>query len=137
VHLNPNVREVVLQQLADIKNLHMMAPVDFEASLYLQSRACLILTDSGGIQEESPSFGVPCVVMRQHTERAEGIATGFAHLAGTETAKIVQLAEDCLTINASQILKGRENPYGDGKSSKRVVDRLMADTNPSGISHRA
>lgn len=137
VHMNPNVREVVLQQLADIKNLHMMSPVDFEASLYLQSRASLILTDSGGIQEESPSFGVPCVVMRQHTERAEGIAAGFAHLAGTETAKIVQLAADCLTKNASQNLRGRANPYGDGVSSKRVLDRLIADTRPSEAPYRA
>ncbi len=137
VHLNPNVREVVLQRLADIINLHMMSPVDFEASLYLQSRACLILTDSGGIQEESPSFGVPCVVMRQHTERAEGISAGFAHLAGTDTAKIVQLAEYCLKVNAKQDLQGRRNPYGDGKSSKRVVDQMMEDTSPDVESQHA
>lgn len=127
VHLNPSVREVVIQQLADIKNVRMMFPVDFEASLYLQSRACLILTDSGGIQEESPSFGVPSVVMRKHTERAEGISAGFAHLAGTNAERIVQLAEECLSVNTSQVLRGLANPYGDGKSSKRVVDQLMAD----------
>ncbi len=128
VHLNPNVREVVLEELAGITNLHMISPVDFETSLYLQSRACLILTDSGGIQEESPSFGVPCVVMRKHTERIEGIVAGFAHLAGTEVTSIVRLAQECLKANAGQVLQGRANPYGDGKSAKRIVDQLMADT---------
>jgi UDP-N-acetylglucosamine 2-epimerase (non-hydrolysing) len=127
VHLNPNVREVVLQQLADINNLHMMSPVDFEASLYLQSRACLILTDSGGIQEESPSFGVPCVVMRQHTERAEGVSAGFAHLAGTSAAKIIQLSEQCLSINTRTILQGLVNPYGDGLSSQRIVSSVLGE----------
>ena len=131
LHLNPNVREVVLQELIGIKNLHIMPPVDFETSLYLQSRACLILTDSGGIQEESPSFGVPCVVMRQHTERAEGIAVGFAYLAGTATAKIVQLAEQCLIYNMRKKLKGQKNPYGDGKSAARILDKLMGGNKTS------
>jgi UDP-N-acetylglucosamine 2-epimerase (non-hydrolysing) len=131
VHLNPNVRKVVLQQLADVKNLHMMSPVDFETSLFLQSRSCLILTDSGGIQEESPSFGVPCVVMRQHTERTEGVTAGFAHLAGTDTFKIIQLAEYCLKVDTYQNLKGRVNPYGDGKSAERILNQLIADTSPN------
>jgi UDP-N-acetylglucosamine 2-epimerase (non-hydrolysing) len=130
VHLNPNVREVVLEELAGITNLQMTSPVDFEASLYLQSRACLIMTDSGGIQEESPSFGVPCVVMRQHTERTEGIIAGFAHLAGNDVTSIVRLARECLNANSGQFRQGRANPFGDGKSSRRILDQLMADTSP-------
>lgn len=128
VHLNPNVSNVVYQQLADIKNLHLMPPIDFEASLYLQSKACLILTDSGGIQEESTSFGVPCIVLRQHTERKEGILAGFALLAGTNYAKIVQIAVDFLSVNMIQILKNKANPYGDGQSSIRILDQLLLDS---------
>lgn len=127
VHLNPNVREVVHRELTDIKNLHTMSPVDFEGSLYLQNRACLILTDSGGIQEESPSFGVPCVVMRQHTERSEGITAGFAFLAGTNTEKIVSIATKCLENNLHCILKNRTNPYGQGDSAKRILNQLVTD----------
>ncbi|MDH6420912.1 UDP-N-acetylglucosamine 2-epimerase (non-hydrolyzing) [Polynucleobacter sphagniphilus] len=131
VHLNPNVREVVYGRLADLENLQMISPVDFETSLYLQSRSCLILTDSGGIQEESPSFGVPCVVMREHTERAEGILAGFAQLAGTDSLNIIALSEDILLQNRCENLHSKPNPYGDGLSASRIVDRLVRDVSPS------
>ncbi len=128
VHLNPNVRQVVQQRLADVDNLHMVEPVDFEASLYLQSRSRLILTDSGGIQEESPSFGVPAVVMREHTERREGIDAGFASLAGTDHQQIVADARTWLENPAAcDALKGRPNPYGDGRSSERILQRMLSD----------
>lgn len=128
VHLNPNVREVVKERLGGIRNLQMIEPVDFEGSLYLQSRASLILTDSGGIQEESPSFGVPAVVMREHTERREGIDAGFATLAGTDTEQILTDARRWLDNPALKAaLKSKVNPYGDGMASARILDRLLSD----------
>lgn len=128
VHLNPNVRKVVQKRLAGLDNLQMIEPVDFETSLHLQSRARLILTDSGGIQEESPSFGVPAVVMREHTERREGIDAGFATLAGTDRQQIVSDARHWLDRQAAcDALKGRPNPYGDGRSSERILQRMLCD----------
>jgi UDP-N-acetylglucosamine 2-epimerase (non-hydrolysing) len=115
VHLNPQVQNVVHERLAGISNL-----------VYLQSRSRLILTDSGGIQEEAPSFGVPSVVMRQHTERQEGIDAGFATLAGTETQAIVDAAEHWLrSASLVQGLKHRANPYGDGQAARRILDALL------------
>jgi len=126
VHLNPEVQKVVRPRLAHADNLLMTDPVDFETSLYLQSRSVLILTDSGGIQEEAPSFGVPAVVMRQHTERCEGVDAGFATLAGTERAAIREAALHWLAHPADrQVLRDRPNPYGDGKASERVLGMLM------------
>jgi UDP-N-acetylglucosamine 2-epimerase (non-hydrolysing) len=86
----------------------------------------LIVTDSGGIQEEAPSFAVPVVVMREHTERSEGIDAGFAILAGTETMSIVNASETFLTnSDIKQELSSLANPYGDGKASKRILDILL------------
>lgn len=132
VHLNPNVRDVVKTRLDGIPNLRMIEPVDFEASLYLQNRSRLILTDSGGIQEESPSFGVPAVVMREHTERREGIDAGFATLAGTDTERILEDAHHWLDNPAlSSALKLKPNPYGDGQASYRIIKRLLEDLRTS------
>jgi UDP-N-acetylglucosamine 2-epimerase (non-hydrolysing) len=123
VHLNPQVQQVVRQRLAGRGNLMLTDPVDFETSLFLQSRSRLILTDSGGIQEEAPSFGVPCVVMREHTERSEGIEAGFATLAGTERAAIFTAANDWLNEGPASIaLKDKANPYGDGQTAKRISE---------------
>lgn len=127
VHLNPKVGEVVHQRLANIANLRLCAPVDFEACLHLQSRASLILTDSGGIQEESPSFGVPCVVMREHTERREGIDAGFATLSGTNAERIMADAQTWLAQpDATKALKKQPNPYGDGHASARIIEAILA-----------
>lgn len=128
VHLNPQVQSVVRPRLAHASNLLMTEPVDFETSLYLQSRAALVLTDSGGIQEEAPSFGVPAVVMRQHTERREGVDAGFATLAGTNREAISQAARAWLDHpERRQALLNRPNPYGDGKASERVLKVLLSD----------
>lgn len=128
VHLNPKVQTVVHQRLADMGNLRLVAPVDFETSLYLQSRAAVILTDSGGIQEEAPSFGVPAVVMRQHTERQEGIDAGFATLAGTDVQDIIEAARAWLDAPARrESLRGKPNPYGDGTAAVRMLQVLMND----------
>jgi UDP-N-acetylglucosamine 2-epimerase (non-hydrolysing) len=126
VHLNPNVRKVVLRELEGIKNLQLISPVDFEVSLYLQSRARLILTDSGGIQEEAPSFGVPTLVLREHTERGEGITAGYATLVGTSVHAIITAAEKYLVdATGLQSLKLKPNPYGDGLASQRIVNALL------------
>lgn len=128
VHLNPLVQSVVRPRLAHAANLMMTEPVDFETSLYLQSRSVLILTDSGGIQEEAPSFGVPTVVMRQHTERREGIDAGFATLAGTAQAAIRKAALRWLEHPEDRrTLRHKPNPYGDGRASERVLKVLLSD----------
>ncbi|QCB46332.1 UDP-N-acetylglucosamine 2-epimerase (non-hydrolyzing) [Hydrogenophaga sp. PAMC20947] len=128
VHLNPQVQQVVRQRLHGAANLMLTGPVDFETSLYLQSRSTLILTDSGGIQEEAPSFGVPCVVMREHTERSEGIDAGFATLAGTGQVAVLSAAKAWLenTEHAAQ-LKQQANPYGDGQAALRIFSTLTKD----------
>lgn len=126
VHLNPSVRAMVLQELDGIANLALIDPVDYPTSLYLISRSTLILSDSGGIQEEAPSFGVPVVVMRSHTERREGVDAGFATLAG-QTAESI---EDAVTAwlddpTRRELLRGCPNPYGDGQTSRRIVNHLL------------
>jgi len=131
VHLNPRVREVVTPRLSTAPNLMLLEPVDFETSLYLQNRAVLVLTDSGGIQEEAPSFGVPCVVMREHTERSEGVDAGFSILAGTSADNIVAACRHWLDHpQRGQLLRGRINPYGDGAASHRLLAAMTHDLQP-------
>lgn len=134
VHLNPNVRRPVMQALSDIPNLSLIEPVDYHASLALIARSCLIISDSGGIQEEAPSFGVPVVVMRTHTERSEGVEAGFATLAGQEPAAIEEAA--CRWLDEperQEALMQHLNPYGDGRASARIVASLMGD--PTEVFH--
>lgn len=127
VHLSPQVRDIVFDELGGaIANLKLCEPVDFETNLRLQSRSRLIITDSGGIQEEAPSFGVPVVVTREHTERSEGIEAGFATLAGTATQAILDAARDWLRrADAREQLAQRPNPYGDGHAARRMLDLLL------------
>jgi UDP-N-acetylglucosamine 2-epimerase (non-hydrolysing) len=124
VHLNPEVRKVVYDALDGLPNLKLIEPVDFEANLHLQSRCVLIITDSGGIQEEAPSFGVPVVVMRDHTERGEGVEAGFATLTGTDTDLIVRAAEQYLQNGVGNCHE-QTNPYGDGLASSRIASILQ------------
>ncbi|MFB2567023.1 non-hydrolyzing UDP-N-acetylglucosamine 2-epimerase [Rhizobium sp. IMFF44] len=126
VHLNPNVRGPVSQILHGIPNISLIEPVDYRTSLFLISRSTLIISDSGGIQEEAPSFAVPVVVMREHTERVEGVTAGFATLAGQSPAAIEEAAMTWLDDHARHAdLRGRPNPYGDGGASQRIVARLL------------
>ena len=127
VHLNPNVRGPVHAALGRVTNLRLVEPVDYRTSLRLLERSRLVLTDSGGIQEEAPSFGVPVVVMREYTERAEGVEQGFATLAGPDADVIVRQAERFLAERGvRERLLGRPNPYGDGHAARRVLDALAA-----------
>ncbi len=125
VHLNPNVREPVNRILGGIHNLTLIEPVNYLTNLFLLSEAVLVVTDSGGIQEEAPSFGVPVVVMRSHTERMEGVDGGFATLAGQNPVLIEKAIIDWLENEKGRAaLKNKKNPYGDGLASKRIVSRL-------------
>lgn len=122
VHLNPAVRKPVYRILGSIPNLLLTDPVDYHTSLYLISRAVLALSDSGGIQEEAPSFGTPVVVMRRHTERMEGVNAGFATLAGQDPVAIEAAIDAWLVDGAArEKLKSCGNPYGDGKASERIA----------------
>lgn len=129
VHLNPAVREPVHRLLSQRPNLLLTEPVDYHSSLYLISKSVLVLSDSGGIQEEAPSFGSPVVVMRQHTERVEGVKAGFATLAGQSPSVIERAVDSWLNDDAARCaLRMRANPYGDGCASARIVSALHGES---------
>lgn len=125
VHLNPNVRKAVYPVLGGIKNIHLIEPVDYPSLVWLMGRSHLVLTDSGGIQEEAPSLGKPVLVMRDVTERTEGIDAGTAVLVRTDLKKIVESTLELLHNRCAyeKVAKCR-NPYGDGKSAARIRDIL-------------
>ncbi len=125
VHPNPNVRDPIHHALSECLNLYLIDPLDYESTLYLLSRASLVLTDSGGIQEEAPSFSVPIVVMRNHTERPENINAGFGVLAGTMPEAIMVAARSYLDSSMADHLKNKSNPYGDGNASQRIIASLL------------
>lgn len=127
VHPNPNVRETVAKNLAGIPNVHLVPPLDYLAFVHLLKRAELALTDSGGVQEEAPSLGVPVLVMRNKTERAEGVAAGCGRLVGTSEEAIVKettaLLREPRTRAVGQCIS---NPYGDGRAGERIAADLLA-----------
>ena len=126
VHLNPNVQEPVNRILKGVEGVTLLPPLDYLPLVHLMKNATLILTDSGGIQEEAPSFGIPVLVMRETTERPEGVDAGTLKLVGTETSHIVQEANRLLD-NESEYAKMAKasNPYGDGHAAERIVDALL------------
>ncbi|MCY1526583.1 UDP-N-acetylglucosamine 2-epimerase [compost metagenome] len=127
VHLNPNVREPVNRLLSGIPNVHLIEPLDYLPFVYLMSRSHIILTDSGGIQEEAPSLGKPVLVMRDTTERPEAVAAGTVKLVGTDTSNIVRALNALLTdSDAYRAMSFAHNPYGDGEACKRILDKLRA-----------
>jgi len=127
VHLNPNVDGPVRALLGDIPNVHLLPPLDYLSLVQLMKRCTLILTDSGGIQEEAPAFGVPVLVLREVTERPEGIAAGVARLVGTDRGRIVREATTLLQDAAARAaMSAAANPYGDGKAAERIVAALLA-----------
>lgn len=125
VHLNPNVRRPVGEILAGIGNVSLVEPLDYFTMVHTMKRASLILTDSGGVQEEAPSFGVPVLVMRDTTERPEGVEAGLVSLVGTRRENIVAAAVRALAKPAHP--SPPANPYGDGQAARRIVDILLAD----------
>lgn len=125
VHLNPNVRDIVTRLLTGADNIHLIEPLEYLPFVYLMSNAYLILTDSGGIQEEAPSLGKPVLVMRDSTERPEAVEAGTVQLVGTDVSKIVKSVE--LILNDQEYYKRMSkahNPYGDGNASIRIVNAL-------------
>lgn len=122
VHPNPNVKQKVHAELSGQENIILTDPLDYPELVCLMAHAKLILTDSGGIQEEAPSFGVPILVMRYETERMEGVQAGFAQLVGANTQKIIKSADQILKQSKqSSRLSAIKNPYGDGTSAKKII----------------
>ncbi len=125
VHLNPNVREPVNRILKGCKRVHIIEPLDYPSMIWLMSKSNIILTDSGGVQEEAPSLGKPVLVMRDVTERQEGIDAGTAKLVGTDSNLIFNSVSELLTNNSVyEKMAKATNPYGDGKSSQKILEIL-------------
>jgi UDP-N-acetylglucosamine 2-epimerase (non-hydrolysing) len=125
VHLNPNVREPVNRLLSRFGNIHLIDPIDYLPFVYLMGRSTLVLTDSGGIQEEAPSLGKPVLVMRDTTERPEAVEAGTVKLVGTSVDDIVDAVSSLLTDDVLFAhMSAAHNPYGDGKATARIIERL-------------
>jgi UDP-N-acetylglucosamine 2-epimerase (non-hydrolysing) len=128
VHLNPNVREPVYRHLSGIPRITLLPPLDYLSIVHLMKRCYLILTDSGGLQEEAPSLGVPVLVLREVTERPEGVEAGTVRVVGTESGRIVaetcRLLDDC---EAHAMMAQAANPYGDGQAADRIVRALLSE----------
>ena len=126
VHLNPKVKEIADEILGNNERIKLIAPLEVIDFHNFINKSYIILTDSGGIQEEAPSLGKPVLVLRDTTERPEGITAGTLKLAGTEEETIYELAKELLTnkIEYEKMSKA-VNPYGDGKASKRIVDAII------------
>lgn len=122
VHLNPHVQEPVYRLLGDVHRIHLLPPVSYEQMLYLLQHCYLVLTDSGGIQEEAPSLGKPVIVMRDVTERVEGVEAGTAVLAGTSAERIIAHASSLLENESTYQQMARSvNPYGDGTTCRQIA----------------
>ena len=120
VHPNPNVHDKIHSRLGDFNNVYLLEPLEYPNLVYLMKHAKLILTDSGGIQEEAPTFACPTFVMRYETERKEGIEAGVSKLVGADYDKIVEESEKVLSKTKEQTRLKAQNPYGDGKTSERI-----------------
>lgn len=133
VHLNPKVREIAEAELGGAKNIHRIEPMDYLPFSNIMARSYLVVTDSGGIQEEAPHFGIPVLVVREETEREEGIVAGTAKLVGTEEAAVYEnirlLLED---KDAYDAMAKALNPYGDGKAAERIVDIILENQKEGG-----
>jgi len=125
VHLNPNVKKPVYTLLGNQKNIHLIKPLGYLPFVALMNRATIILTDSGGVQEEAPSLGKPVLVMRETTERPEAVDAGTVKLVGTNPALICSEAENLLnSTEAYEAMSRAHNPYGDGKAAERIIKLL-------------
>lgn len=127
VHRNPNVMNTVYPALGGLPNFTLLGPLEYLPLVQLMKRCALVLTDSGGIQEEAPSLGVPVLVMREATERPEGVAAGTARIVGTDTQRIIAETRRLLDDPAAHAQMARAiNPYGDGRAAERIVQALLA-----------
>lgn len=127
VHLNPNVRRVVMGALGNVENVHLIEPLGYLPFVYLMGRATLILSDSGGIQEEAPALGKPVLVTRNVTERPEGVEAGVTRIVGTDSERIyAAVSELLMDAEAYKRMACAVNPYGDGVAAQRIADVLEA-----------
>ena len=126
MHKNPIVREIVLPELAGVERVYLIEPPDYVPFVHLMKAAKIILTDSGGVQEEAPSLGKPVLVLRETTERPEGVAAGCAKLVGVQTDKIISETSKLLDDSAEYEKMARAvNPYGDGMAAKRIAKAIF------------
>jgi len=129
VHLNPNVQEPARRILSGQPNIHLIAPLDYLPLVNVLKRAQLVLTDSGGLQEEAPGLGVPVLVLREVTERPEGVQASTVRLVGADEQKIEELAMLLLTSPAEHAkMAHATNPYGDGHAAEKIIRTLVAQT---------
>ena len=127
VHLNPNVQQPVNAILANLANVHLIEPLDYQPFIYLMKHCYLVLTDSGGIQEEAPSLGKPVLVMRDATERPEAIHAGTVRLVGADRERIVANVTNLISDPESYKKMARaHNPYGDGMACERIINVLRS-----------
>ncbi|QZY55512.1 non-hydrolyzing UDP-N-acetylglucosamine 2-epimerase [Crassaminicella profunda] len=125
VHLNPKVRNLAYEILGDVERVHLIEPLDYEPFANLIGKAYLILTDSGGIQEEAPALGKPVLVLRTETERPEAVEAGTVKMAGIEKEEILKLTNELIRDEkAYKKMANAVNPYGDGKAAKRIVEAI-------------
>ena len=126
VHLNPHVQEPVYRLLSGVAHITLLPPLDYLPLVHLMKHAVLILTDSGGIQEEAPAFGIPTLVLRDVTERPEGVAAGTLKLVGTETSRIVKEAKRLLDDESAYLKMAKAgNPYGNGHAAENIIQSLL------------
>ncbi len=127
LHMNPEARGLVLNRLTDVPGINLVEPLNYVETLYMLDKSKFILTDSGGLQEEAPAFGTPVLVLRDTTERPEGIEAGVAKLIGVNKTEIINCCMNLVESEIDYLKMARSiNPYGDGKASKRIVDATMA-----------
>lgn len=130
VHLNPNVQKPVFELLGDQSNIHLIDPLDYETFVWMMDKCYLVITDSGGVQEEAPSLGKPVLVMREKTERPEAVNAGTVALVGTDKEKIVSSTLELIQNEALYQQKSHlHNPYGDGLAASRIADFLSKHWN--------
>jgi len=126
VHLNPNVQEPVYRILGNLNNVNLLPPLDYRQFVYFMNQSYLILTDSGGVQEEAPSLGKPVLVMREVTERGEALKGGTVKLVGTNWESIVAETKKLIeNDNLYRTMCRKSNVYGDGKASRRILNALL------------
>jgi UDP-N-acetylglucosamine 2-epimerase (non-hydrolysing) len=125
VHLNPNIQEPVRRILSDVPNVHLIEPLDYLPFVYLMNRSSLLITDSGGVQEEAPSLGKPVLVTRDTTERPEAVEAGTVKLVGTNSAVLIEEVNKLLNdLSSYEAMSRAHNPYGDGQAAQRICDIL-------------
>ena len=131
VHLNPNVKQPVYEILSDLGNVHLIEPQDYLPFVWLMHNCDLLLTDSGGVQEEGPSLGKPVLVMRDVTERPEAVDAGTVKLVGTNTQRILEATESVLLDPRNYAAMAEaQNPYGDGRASRRILQSFVPSDSP-------